>query len=175
MTDTTSCIFHTRVDMNLWFFSYYKFKQAFFIFHAEHYKLYISYQRWYESLLYPLWIIMRAHFCGLCVNNNTYRLKNLAPNFEGRGKTRGFMNFGQPWVWFSQLSLLHLRYIDRIAMIRSHIHKDELLMITCWLLKTSLGYLSVKIVNPILSQGWQTHPKKAPKKPRVFQIKKNRR
>ena len=99
-------------------FSYYKFKQAFFIFHDEHYKLYISYQCWYESLLYPLWIITRGHFCGFCVNNNTYRLKNLAPNFEGRGKTRGFMNFGQPWVWLSQLSLLHLRYIDRIAMIR---------------------------------------------------------
>ena len=63
ITDTTSCIFHTRVDMNHWFFSYYKFKQAFFIFHDEHYKLYISYQRWYESMLYPLWIITRGHFC----------------------------------------------------------------------------------------------------------------
>ena len=43
MTDTTSCTFHTRVDMNHWFFSY-KLKQALFIFHNEHYKLYISYQ-----------------------------------------------------------------------------------------------------------------------------------
>ena len=31
-------------------FSYYKFKQAFFIFHDEHYELYISYQRWYEPV-----------------------------------------------------------------------------------------------------------------------------
>ena len=118
MTDTTSCIFHTRVDMNHWIFSYYKFKQAFFIFHDEHYKLYISYQRWYESLLYPIWIITMGHFCGFCINDNTYRVKNLGPNFKGRGKTRGFMNSGQPWVWLSQLSLLHLRNIDRIAMIR---------------------------------------------------------
>ena len=75
MTDNTSCIFHTRVDMNHWFFSYYKFKQAFFIFHDKHYDLYISYQRWYESLLFPLWIITRGHFYGFCVNDNTYTVR----------------------------------------------------------------------------------------------------
>ena len=56
-------------------FSYYKFKQAFFIFHDEHYELYISYQRWYESLLFPLWIITRGHFYRFCVNDNTYTVR----------------------------------------------------------------------------------------------------
>ena len=61
------------------FFSYYKFKQAFFIFHDKHYELYFSYQRWYESLMYPLWIITRGHFCRFCVNDNTYTVSTPEP------------------------------------------------------------------------------------------------
>ena len=44
-------------------------------FFDEHYELYISYQRWYESLLFPLWIIMRGHFYRFCVNDNTYTVR----------------------------------------------------------------------------------------------------
>ena len=60
-------------------FSYHEFKQAFFIFHDEHYKLYFSYQRWYESLMYPLWIITRGNFCRFCVNDNTYTVSTHEP------------------------------------------------------------------------------------------------
>ena len=60
-------------------FSYHEFKQAFFIFHNKHYKLYFSYQRWYESLMYPLWIITRGHFCRFCVNDNTYTVRTHEP------------------------------------------------------------------------------------------------
>ena len=79
MTDTTSCIFHTRVDMNHWLFLIINSKKHFSIFHDKHYKLHISYQRWYESLLYPLWIIPRGHFCGFCVNDNTYTVRTHEP------------------------------------------------------------------------------------------------